>query len=251
VVAVTEREWWSATAPEGALDWLFFDGRAADRKLRLFSVACCRRIAASVAGTPFVRLMDVTEAFADGLASEAEVSWHLRQARASQPDCPRDDATLAILDAAGSLDADRWRLHRSRGWYEDEDNQPYPLWIVGEVQSAQEDRANDYTDRVRDEEALVQVRLLHDIFGPLPFRDIPVSPSWLTADVRLLAQGIYDAKAFGRMPILADALQDAGCDNDEILSHCRAADWEHVRGCWVIDLLLGRPWREPGTQTGG
>jgi hypothetical protein len=86
--------------------------------------------------------------------------------------------------------------------------------------------------------------LLHDIFGPLPFRDIAVSPSWLTSDVRLLAQGIYDEKAFDRMPILADALQDAGCDNEDILNHCRAENWEHVRGCWVIDLLLGRPWRE-------
>ena len=80
---------------------------------------------------------------------------------------------------------------------------------------------------------------------PAAFRDIAVQPSWLTSDVLALARGIYDERAFGRMPILADALQDAGCDRDDILSHCRATHWEHVRGCWVIDLLLGRPWREP------
>jgi hypothetical protein len=91
---------------------------------------------------------------------------------------------------------------------------------------------------------LAQVRLLHDIFGPLPFRDTAVQPSWLTSDVLALARGIYEEKAFDRMPFLADALQDAGCDNDEMLNHCRAEGWEHVRGCWVIDLLLGRPWRE-------
>jgi hypothetical protein len=55
---------------------------------------------------------------------------------------------------------------------------------------------------------------------------------------------MYDSRDFSAMPILADALQDAGCDNTDILSHCRVEGWEHVRGCWVIDLLLGRPWRE-------
>ena len=61
---------------------------------------------------------------------------------------------------------------------------------------------------------------------------------------RLLLVGRVHEKAFGRMPILADALQDAGCDNDEILSHCLREGWEHVRGCWVLDLVLGHPWRE-------
>ncbi|HUR53438.1 MAG TPA: hypothetical protein VMZ71_04880 [Gemmataceae bacterium] len=54
-----------------------------------------------------------------------------------------------------------------------------------------------------------------------------------------LANGIYEERAFDRLPILADALQDAGCDNDGILTHCRG-DGAHVRGCWVVDLLLGK-----------
>jgi hypothetical protein len=58
--------------------------------------------------------------------------------------------------------------------------------------------------------------------------------------VLLLAQGIYDDRAFDRMPILADALQDAGCDNADILSHCRDASQPHARGCWVVDLILGK-----------
>ena len=61
----------------------------------------------------------------------------------------------------------------------------------------------------------------------------------LIALVVALARGIYDEKAFDRMPILADALQDAGCDNDDVLSHCRGGG-PHVRGCWVVDLLLGK-----------
>ena len=82
------------------------------------------------------------------------------------------------------------------------------------------------------------VKFLHDILGN-PFRPVVVAPSWLTSDVRTLAAGIYHDRAFDRMPILADALQDAGCDNDDILSHCRS-DAPHVRGCWVVDLLTGR-----------
>lgn len=89
------------------------------------------------------------------------------------------------------------------------------------------------------QEARVQADLLRDIFGN-PFRPIAVVPSWLTTDVRLLARGIYEEKAFDRMPILADALQDAGCDSDDLLAHCRDASAAHVRGCWVCDLVTGK-----------
>jgi hypothetical protein len=85
----------------------------------------------------------------------------------------------------------------------------------------------------------VQPLFLRDIFGN-PFRPGVCEPSWLTSDVVALARGIYDDKAFDRMPILADALQDAGCTNEDVLSHCRDANQVHVRGCWVVDLLLGK-----------
>jgi hypothetical protein len=57
--------------------------------------------------------------------------------------------------------------------------------------------------------------------------------------VRKIVKAIYDERAFERMPILADALEDAGCDDQDILNHCRQSG-EHVRGCWVLDLLLGK-----------
>ena len=80
--------------------------------------------------------------------------------------------------------------------------------------------------------------LIREVFGN-PFRPITLKPSWLTSTVLALATGIYADKAFDRMPILADALQEAGCDNDDILDHCRHPG-EHVRGCWVVDLLLNK-----------
>lgn len=72
-----------------------------------------------------------------------------------------------------------------------------------------------------------------------PFRPIAVEPSWLTSDVLALATGIYQDRAFDRLPILADALEDAGCDSPEVLDHCRGPG-PHVRGCWLVDALLGK-----------
>ncbi|HVL15106.1 MAG TPA: hypothetical protein VM529_21220, partial [Gemmata sp.] len=66
-----------------------------------------------------------------------------------------------------------------------------------------------------------------------------LDPAWRTSTVVALAEGIYDDRAFDRLPILADALQDAGCDSADILNHCRDAG-PHARGCWVVDLVLGK-----------
>jgi len=82
------------------------------------------------------------------------------------------------------------------------------------------------------------IPFLRDIIGN-PFRPVAVDPVWLTSTVVALAGGIYDERAFDRMPILADALQDAGCDNDDVLNDCRC-EGPHVRGCWVVDLVLGK-----------
>ncbi|WP_238602501.1 hypothetical protein [Fimbriiglobus ruber] len=76
------------------------------------------------------------------------------------------------------------------------------------------------------------------VFGN-PFLPEFIETTWMTSNVVALACGIYQERAFDRMPILADALQDAGCDSDDILAHCRG-DGPHVRGCWVVDLLLGK-----------
>jgi hypothetical protein len=83
------------------------------------------------------------------------------------------------------------------------------------------------------------MRLLKEIAGN-PFRSVAFHPEWRTADVMLLARGIYDEKAFDRMPILADALQDANCTSDDILNHLRDPHAVHVRGCWALDLVLGK-----------
>jgi hypothetical protein len=87
----------------------------------------------------------------------------------------------------------------------------------------------------------IQADLLREVVGN-PFRPVTINPAWLTwndGTVRRIAQTIYDERGFDRMPILADALTDAGCDNEDILNHCRS-EGPHVKGCWAVDLILGK-----------
>ncbi|MBP3953753.1 hypothetical protein J8F10_00360 [Gemmata sp. G18] len=79
---------------------------------------------------------------------------------------------------------------------------------------------------------------MRDIFGN-PFRPVAFSPSWRTSTAIAIASQMYESRDFSAMPILADALQDAGCDNANVLDHCRSPG-PHVRGCWVVDLVLGK-----------
>jgi hypothetical protein len=87
--------------------------------------------------------------------------------------------------------------------------------------------------------AILLSNVFRDIFGN-PFRPVTVSPAWRTDTAIALARQMYESRDFSAMPILADALQDAGCDSEDILNHCRDANATHVRGCWVVDLVLGK-----------
>jgi hypothetical protein len=88
-----------------------------------------------------------------------------------------------------------------------------------------------------EEEALCGI--VRDVLGN-PFRPVKFSPKWRTSTAVALAKQMYKSNDFGAMPILADALQDAGCGSEEVLGHCRDAKQTHVRGCWVVDGVLGK-----------
>jgi hypothetical protein len=87
-------------------------------------------------------------------------------------------------------------------------------------------------------ERVAQASIACDIFGN-PFRPVAHDLSWLTPTVVALADAIYADRAFDRMPVLADALEEAGCDHSDVLAHCRG-DGPHARVCWVVDLVLGK-----------
>ncbi len=239
---MTESEWWAATDPRRSVEWLFAQRPVIARKSRLFAYVCCRLmtrvtdwsrakylgiaeefIEGKIDQAALLDQIDVFDAYAIGLPSpllHALMRPSLLE-HAALDHLLRLSCSEASGNPTGRIVADPELLSRALFLAQVGESPPQPHL-----------------------EQLDCVHLLHDIFGPLPFRDVPIAPAWLTSDVTALARGIYDEKAFDRMPILADALQDAGCDNDEMLNHCRAANWEHVRGCWVLDLILGRPWRE-------
>ncbi|MFO0852374.1 MAG: hypothetical protein U0871_28010 [Gemmataceae bacterium] len=79
--------------------------------------------------------------------------------------------------------------------------------------------------------------LVRDIVGN-PFRPVAFDPGWRTSTAVALARQMYDARDFGLLPVLADALEEAGCDAAALLAHCRGPG-PHVRGCWAVDLVLG------------
>jgi hypothetical protein len=94
------------------------------------------------------------------------------------------------------------------------------------------------SDELVADAADVIARLDSDIFGSL-YRPIAFDPSWRTEAVVGMARGMYEGRDFGPMPVLADALEDAGCTDADVLAHCRGPG-PHVRGCWVVDLVLGK-----------
>jgi hypothetical protein len=203
---MTELEWLTLTDPLVLLQSL--EGRASDRKLRLFACACCRRLGAGEA-------MALGEGYADGLVSALD---------------------LAVLRAAarrgGRIHYKTWRLHVSR----------QAAWVVEEATRLQAwDAAVGTLSHGAGRFRGFQCDLLRELFGN-PFHPVTVSPHWLAWEEGLvpgLAQAIYEEGAFERLPILADALEDAGCREESILVHCRQ-EGRHVRGCWVLDRLLGK-----------
>lgn len=98
--------------------------------------------------------------------------------------------------------------------------------------------ANDYWHSGTEPRGKQVCDIIRDIFGN-PFRPVTFSPEWRTDTAVSLARQMYESREFSAMPILADALQDASCENHDVLSHCRGGG-PHVRGCWVVDLVLGK-----------
>jgi hypothetical protein len=203
---MTEQEW-LACAEFGPMLG-FICGWASDWKMRLFACACYRNLWVRFPPKWGDReLVDAAEAYADGAIGKQ--AFKLTRKRVGEWGGPRVTGVASEAAALSHQDCLGERL------------------LPGQP-----------VVRERPEELPVQLALLRCIFGN-PFRPATLDPGWRTSDVMLLAKGIYEERAFDRMPILADALQDAGCDTDDILTHCRGPG-PHVRGCQVIDLVLGK-----------
>ena len=208
--AMTEKRWETCSNPGPMLEYL--RGRASQRKLRLFAVACCRGILSK--RDHYHAALDTAEKVAEGNASRELVR-----------DLDEWDGM-----AMGAGDPTGWAIHHATNLPEEGLDHEFTNWVAGMRPGGKEVNSTEDLARFAD--------LLRCLFGN-PFRRAAVEHAWQTRTVVTLAKQMYDKKTFDAMPILADALQDAGCTNEEMLSHCRGAG-PHVRGCWVVDLLLGK-----------
>ena len=213
---MNEIEWLACADPTPMLG--FLRGKASDRKMRLFAVACCRRIWHLLTDERSRRAVEVGELFADGDVDEKEVSSAKTAANAIHFDAATPDIFCSAAHAAACAF--------------------YAVTSPSILTFAAANRAAHCVGAKKESEQQEQCRLFRDIFAN-PFRPITLNPNWLTPNVVALAQAIYDDRAFDRLPVLADTLEETGCDDADILAHCRQVG-PHVRGCWVVDLLLGK-----------
>jgi hypothetical protein len=234
---MNQKQWLASTDPQAMLDYL--EEHTSDQKLRLFAVACCRRFWAHIAQDEASRqAVDVAERFADGAATVEEC----RRAASAIPSTwwtsGSDPVLRAVRETAGAT------VRRFAGAAAT-DACHKAFLLAGCVAGAEAEERGLSTAKTTAAERLAmtaerqrQVASIRCLFGN-PFAPVAREANWLTSDVLALARGVSDEKAFARMPILADALQDAGCDNEDVLNHLRHGA-EHVRGCWVLDLILGK-----------
>jgi hypothetical protein len=220
---MTETEWLACTDPTLMLE--FLRGKVSERKLRLFAAAAFRRLVGLLPDPRQRRGIEALEQLAEGTVTQSARRGVTAEVRHAIPrddwvagTLPTDDPHYVALMLYREFCSSRVAIHAVQA-------------TAGLADSAGEQHE--------------QVRLMGCIFGN-PFRHVTVSRGWQTPQVVALAQAAYDNRILpagtldtARLAVLADALEEAGCTDADILSHCRSAG-PHVRGCWVIDLLLGK-----------
>jgi hypothetical protein len=266
---VTESDWASCAEPQKMLDFVREGGRASDRKLRLFACACFRRVAHLLADEALRRAVDVAEGFAEGkdqggmreALRSARAAW--QRLRAARDEAYEDrnqavevraadaarlaEARLFGAEAALMADSALMKLVASRLSPDDAAGVAFrAVWAVNTAARQSWCLSRPRVDQERwvsnaaAAERRAQGDLLRDLFGFL-FQRTAIVPAWRRRKglVARLAESVYEERAFDRLPILGDALEDAGCTDANVLGHCRNGG-EHVRGCWVVDLLLSK-----------
>jgi hypothetical protein len=207
---MTENQWLSATDPAAMLDFLVQNGKASNRKLRLYACACAKDLPCwSAPDEKWAWAFEVSELFAVGLATEEQLRLAREAALEHQGGAPRYRAWVSALSA----DIDE----------------------VMRVPACAAEASDLFEDEVRADEC----SLLRELFGNPTENTSHYGPRWRTGQVQVLAQGMYDARAFDRMLVLAAALEEAGCTDVRLLEHLRGPG-PHARGCWALDIVLGK-----------
>jgi hypothetical protein len=228
-MVVTAEEWLACADATPMLE--FLRGKASDRKLRLFAAACCRSAWTYLTTHRSRTAVEVAERFADGQATNAELvrvyEMALDAAHKAQQRGSRRRFGHLLLRSEAKL------------FYAGQTAHLHKPFLVGRL---------SWVGRDEDIKS-ISPNLLRDIFGN-PFRPSPPLPAavlaWNDATVPRIAQAIYDERQMpqgtldaGHLAILADALLDAGCEDEALIGHCREPG-PHVRGCWTLDMILGK-----------
>jgi hypothetical protein len=202
--------------------------KVSERKRRLFAVACCRRLWDLLVHESSRAAVETAERLADGEAGEVD---RIRAREAAEAPLPKGAYTREEYVA---------NLHHPLA------NTPAGRAASAAVEAlspaaAYAARSAAQCNAGEPAEKAARCDLLRCIYY-FPGRTRPVEQAWLSLNggvVPMLARSIYDGRAFDRLPLLADALEDAGCTDAEILGHLRSPG-PHVRGCWAVDLILHR-----------
>lgn len=256
---MTEAEWMACEDPTLMLE--FLRAKVTDRKLRLFACACCRRVWSSIEDERSQTAVLVAELYLDGAASDAELLTAANAANYAsylpptmsnsvQHACNAAHLTTYAGSTIEAFIVAPLSVRPTYAGYAAEALRNPVAYAsltavcVAHAVLSQGEAEHGYhnIDPILGKEYSEQCQLLRDIIGPLPFRPVTIDDSvfaWNAGTVVNLARAVYEDRGFDRMPILADAFEDAGCHDEDIIRHCRERR-EHVGGCWVVDLLLQR-----------
>jgi hypothetical protein len=217
---MTEAEWLATTNP---YDLTHYKACRSERKRRLLSCALVRQVLHLLPEDGYRLAIETCERFADCLVEWKEMLAARKLLTKAWPTTQKEEAVNCAWQAVWKS-LDKKAVMSVHAWQHAafaRASLTRPDWNLG-----------------YDEGKRAALLLIREIFGN-PFRQITLDPAWRTQTATQLATAIYDDRAFDRLPILADALEEAGCTDADILSHLRGPG-PHVRGCWVVDLLLGK-----------
>jgi hypothetical protein len=234
---MTEAKWLTSTNLKSLTDYLVRDNITSERKFRLFVVACCRLIDHHLNHQTLREALDAAERMGEGLIKEGTLARYRRQAYDAHTEATQAGNKVGACAALSIFSVSERPRYASTYLRETPHRVAESLALEAGLAPDTPEFKALFTQRLEG-----MIALLRDVVGN-PFRQLPPrDPAWLEAHAGLagrLASSIYEERRFSELPILADALEDAGCTEATLLEHFRGPG-PHDRGCWALDVILGK-----------